>query len=276
MINPDMNAFECSNREIWDLHECEYDSLASFIQSKVESFEWEMDDGNAQDVGHLTIILDGKKVDYAVRIINDVRIAISKDDYSCGRYVIHAGDCWFIFDGELSGLRQIGNGGVPSPLLDQEETLSFLDLVPQQILMVKDCDPPPVLVRNNLKPKDVIFFPADFPRGSPISLSETFVLTFCHQKYDGDLRSNERAPFEIRNEGCDDGEVRKYIINTPWITLDVAALVECFADHYPTCKCYANTDDFWKAYGKIEERITDCEYITFLRVLRELGIKWYR
>jgi len=170
-----------------------------------------------------------------------------------GRWILTRGPNWILREAYL--IQEDGKIHIPTT---DDELLALLDLVPT-IVLISANDTMEVVLNTAPTPRDITFFPCDFPQSQPIALSIAFVERYCHGKYH-EMKPGQRHTLAISS-----------------LTLAVAEMMYHIVDKYMegTCRhgCSDCQDEECDRHLEQIAKLSPQEYVTFLMLMRELGIK---
>jgi len=148
-----------------------------------------------------------------------------------------------------------------TPSLGEEDLAAMLDEIPSHILI--DLDETVMLRPNTVPPKDITFFPRDFPQGMPLVLPKEFIQKYCDVKFHHKVKPSIASDWR-----------RGYEIDVSGITPAVIKMMDYIARSH----LVRDSSDRWaqwhgEKYTRRAAKMTPQEYVTFRKVLLELGAK---
>jgi len=242
-------------------------SITEFITERVRRFTY--NEGFELLGRSFCAIIDGKCQSFFMSKRNGITIATAQEHMlrTYGALMI-ADDIWLVVAtrGKTVGLCYFTPDEKISPPIDDDATMSILHLIPDVVILEGECCIIPY--RDGPESQDVTFFPSDFPHSAPLTLPEKFVRECCDRQY--------HAPDALPDDPPDDigQDHRKYNMKVSSITEKVSLLVNVVVDNYALPDCDRCCKYYSKEYDQIKDSMELREYVTFIRVMQELGVRW--
>jgi len=151
------------------------------------------------------------------------------------------------------------DGRLSPPIRDEADLLLLIDDIPQ--IVFTNGDYGIELAHYDVEPKDITFFPSDYPHGAAIILPKRFVQDHCHEKFSikpiYDRTSLVKPP-------------RQFTLVTAGISAEVARIIHRTAEHNK-CRHYGH-DCLYDDQILDQNNLSAQDYMIYVLVCRELGI----
>ena len=259
------------NHELYLLFRGEGDNqltLSKYIETLMTNLAFDTRIKRSSLVKDFVIEIDGQDRAFSHYQIGDSVIAMTKmtdqraQKYEAikttnGRYLLMS------WRDPAFGLRWCANGEISSPI-SEEEMRSILGTIPTELFIDgEDASNTVCPAPNKRDQTEITFFPSDFPQGSvPLTLPRKFVQEYCDVKFHKKVRLPGAA-----------GQ-RRHNIETASVTAGIADMMYCIVNYYaPSDKCDPCFDRYCRRYDECRSLLTPREYVTFHKLVRELGIK---